>query len=226
MGKTKRVLVIGCGRFGSALAKELWDNGAELIIVDRDERAIDKLKDYAHAAFVADATDVAVLEEAGAREVDAAVVGLGDNFEAAVLTVVALAKWKLPEIVARAASEMRADALRAVGATRVHQVETEMGRRAAIAIITPVAADLLELAAQFRVVPWTASGPLVGQAINACGIRQQYGINVLGIRPYSSAENPATLEQPHPSYVISEGDTLLLVGEEDDVGRFVREVGA
>ena len=226
MSKSKRVLVIGLGRFGIALTEELWRGRAEIVVVDNDERSIQEVKDRCDAAFVADATDITALEGAGVREIDTAVVAFGRNFEAAVLAVSALRKWGVAEIVARATSRERADVLRAVGATRVHEVEAEMGQRAALAIVTPVAPDLLDLASQFRVIPWSADGPLVGRTLSECGIRQNYGINVLGIR---AAAEPGIgtqhLSQPSPDYVIHKDDTLLLVGEDEAVNRFVTEVG-
>ncbi len=225
MARKKRVLVIGLGRFGKALAKELWNNGIELVLVDRDDHAVDNLKEYAHGAFVADSTDVRALEGAGLGEIDTAVVGIGESFEAAVLTVAALSKEGVGEIVARATSRERAEVLKAVGATRVHEVETEMGQRAALAITTPIAPDLLDFANQFRVIPWTADGPLVGKKLSECGIRQRYEINVLGIRRSGEAQQSATLQQPRADDVIAKGDTLLLVGEEHNVNRFVEEVG-
>lgn len=223
MAKQKRVLVIGLGRFGASLARELWDNDVELILVDTDERALDDLKEHSHAAFVADATDIVALESAGLREIDAAVVSFGESFEAAVLTVAALRKLGVAEIVARAMTPERAEVLRAVGATRVHEIEAEMGQRAALLITTPVASDLLDLASQFRVVPWTAQGTIVGMKLSECGLRQKYAINVLGIRPLGD-EGERKMAQPHPDYVIRAGDTLLLVGEEGMVNQFVADV--
>jgi trk system potassium uptake protein TrkA len=219
----RRVLIIGCGRFGTAMARELWQHGSELIVVDRNERMLDDLKSYSDAAFIADCTDLAALESAGAREVDVAVVGLGDAFEAAVLTVAALKKWGVAEIVARATTRERAEVLEAVGATRVHEIESEMGQRAALEIITPVAPDLLDFANQFRVVPWAATGKLVGEQLKDCGLREAYGINVLGIRP--KGDTGKKLLQARPDYVIVDGDVLLLVGEEDEVARFVKQLG-
>ncbi len=226
MGKVKRVLVIGLGRFGVALARELWDNGVELILVDSDETVLDGLKEYSHAAFVADATDIAALEGAGIKDVDTAVVGIGESFEAAVLTVAALERWGVPDIVARATTPERAAVLRSVGATRVHEVEAEMGQRAALLITTPVAPDLLDLANQFRVIPWTAEGTIVGKKLSQCGMRQKYAINVLGIRPRPTEGPPGKLQQPHPECIINQGDTLLLVGEEDMVNKFVADTRA
>jgi trk system potassium uptake protein TrkA len=131
------------------------------------------------------------------------------------------------EIIARAATDRQADILRSVGASRVVQIETEMGRRIGADITMPLAQDLLDLASDYRVVPWDAHGPLVGKTLADSKIRQQYQINVLGVRP-CGAKLPgahARLEAPKPDYVIRDGDTLLLVGYGGDVSRFVAEVG-
>jgi len=227
VSNAKTVLVIGCGRFGSALTKELWNNRAEIIVVDRSERAVDALKGYSHAAFVADATDIEALDSAGVRQVDAAVVALGDSFEAAVLTVSALERWGVGQIIARATTDEKAAVLRAVGATRVHQIEAEAGERAALDITARVATDLIDFANEFRVLPWTAAGVLVGKSLRDSGLRESYQLSVLGIRPADQQAAPTSkrLMQPGADYIIAEGDTLLLVGEDDDVHRFVTEVG-
>ncbi len=221
---TKRVLIIGLGRFGQSMANELWDNGVEIIGLDSHDAALDSIKHRTQAVFVGDATDPEVLRGVGAAEVDAAVVSFGECFEAAVLCVAALRKLGVKEIVSRATTAARAEVLRAVGATRVHEVEKEMGGRAAIALITPVATDLLDLANQFRVVPWTAAGPLVGQTLSACGLRSRFGLNVIGIRPATHGAS-ANLIQPTANYLICEGDTLLLVGEDSNVSKFARSDG-
>src|SRR6187431_1248293 len=102
MAKDKKVLVIGLGRFGSALAEELWDTNAELIVVDKDPEALDAHKSRASAAFVADASDPGVLENLGARDVDVAVVTSGEDFEATVMCVSQLAQLGVKTIFARA----------------------------------------------------------------------------------------------------------------------------
>ncbi len=193
--------------------------------MDSDHAPLDALKSHATAVFVGDASDIEVLRSVGANELDAAVVSIGDSFEAAVLCVAGLHKLGVREIVARATTAPRAEVLRAVGATRVHEVEKEMGRRAATALLTPVSTDLLELANNFRVVPWSAAGPLIGQSLSSCGLRGRFGLNVIGIRPASLGVT-ARLVQPTPNYVISEGDTLLLVGTEVGMNKFVQSVGS
>ena len=225
--KPKSVLVIGLGRFGTAIVETLWKHRAEVIAVDQNPEAVDAVKDKTSAAFVGDASSPKVLEGIGAQYVDTAVVTFGEHFEPSVLCVASLVRMGVPEVIARAATDRQADILRAVGAKRVIQIETEMGRRAGADITRPLAQDLIDLASHYRVVPWDAHGPLVGQTLVESRIRQRYRINVLGVRPHGTGvpgQKPR-LEAPTPDYVIRDGDTLLLVGDDEDVSRFVAEVG-
>jgi trk system potassium uptake protein TrkA len=228
--KAKRVLVIGLGRFGSAIVDTLWQSGAEVIAVDGSPEAVDAVKDRTSAAFVGDATSVKVLEGIGAREVDTAVVTYGEHFEPAVLCVASLVRLGVREVIARAATDRQSDILRAVGATRVVQLEAEMGHRLGTDITMPLAVDLVDIASHYRVVPWSAQGPLVGQTLTAANVRQRFRLNVIGIRrksaaPASSAASKPKIEPPTPDYVIGDGDTLLLVGDEQDVSRFMSQMG-
>ncbi|MBK9262943.1 MAG: TrkA family potassium uptake protein [Polyangiaceae bacterium] len=225
--KAKSVLVIGLGRFGTAIVETLWKQGAEVIAVDDDADAVDAVKDKTSASFVGDATNPKVLEGIGAQYVDIAVLTFAEHFEPLVLCAASLKRLGVKEIIARAATDRQADILRTIGVDRVIQLEKEMGTRVGADITTPLAQDLLELASHYRVVPWVAHGVLVGQTLANAAIRRRYSINVLGVRSHAAGvtEGPPKLEIPSPDYVIKDGDTLLLVGENDMMQRFVHEVG-
>ncbi|HET9959125.1 MAG TPA: TrkA family potassium uptake protein [Polyangiaceae bacterium] len=219
MKGAKRVLVIGLGRFGSALVEELWDAGCELIVIDRQPEAVDRLKTKAAAAFVGDATELAVLESLGAKEVDVAVVTAGEAFEGVVLCVSALAQMGVKVIFARAANDRQAHVLERVGATRAVQVENEMGRRLAIQVLNPVAAPLLDFATHFRVVPWTVPAAFVGRTLAETAFRR-HEINVLGWLSLEGSSKPR-LQFPASDYRMAAGHTLLLAGEEEAIERFL-----
>lgn len=222
----KKVLIVGVGRFGGALAEELWQTGTELILVDPDADAIDDYKTRCSAAFVADGTDPAVLDSIGARHVDAAVVALGDSFESVVLCVAQLVELGVKVIYARATSPRQAEILKKVGATRAIEVEAEAGRRIAVEVLNPVAASVLDFATHFRVVPWIAVPPYVGRTLSQADLRR-FEINVLGYlnKDSSGAAGQAPrLRWPASDYVIQEGDTLLLVSLEDNIERFLASV--
>lgn len=219
--KPKKVLVIGLGRFGSSLIETLWQARAEVIAVDSDPEQVEEAKDRTSAAFVGDATDPRVLASIGADHVDTAVVTFGEDFEASVLCVATLRKIGVREVIARAASMRQAEVLEAIGATRVVQLEHEMGHRVAADLVMPVASDLLDFAHGVRVVPWLAEGKLVGKTLATAEMRRKWEIHVLGVRPKAAVG--AKLEVPGPDYEIAVGDTLLLAGAEQAISRFVRD---
>lgn len=217
----KKVLVIGLGRFGSALCEELWDTNCELLVVDKSPEAVDAHKSRSSAAFVADASEPGVLENIGARDVDVAVVTSGEDFEATVLCVSQLAQMGVKTIFARAANDRQAHVLHAVGATRAVQVENEMGRRLAVQVLNPVASHLFDFAMHFRVVPWSPVPPYVGKSLVNSQLRK-LGLNVIGyLRNDPSQPNAKPrMQLPTADYVINERDTLLLVSEEEAIERF------
>jgi trk system potassium uptake protein TrkA len=223
--KVKRVLVIGVGRFGSALIETLWRGRAELVAVDTEAAAVEAVKDRTSHAYVGDATDTKVLEGLGAGEFDAVVITFGMAFEDTVLCVATLKRLAARLVLARAETPRQAEILHAVGAHRVLQIEAEMGRRVGREILSPAESDLLALADDYRVVPWTADGPLVGKSLADAHLRQDYDLTVLGYRTARvDGHGPARLAVARPDYVIAKGDTLLLVGEEDRLQRFFRDV--
>lgn len=224
--KRKRILVIGLGRFGTAIVGTLWKLGVDIVVVDSDARAVDAIKSKTHAAFLADATDANVLESIGVQDIDSAVVTFGDAFEASVLVVSTLRSLGVTQILARAETDRRAEVLRAIGATRVIEVEREMGHRVGLELVAPSAPDLLEFAARYRVMPWVATGSLVGRTLRESGFRERYGLNVLGVRPVDEkrANHQRALMAPNPDHRIQEGDTLLIVGEDEQVKHFMDAV--
>lgn len=221
--KPKRVLVVGLGRFGTALVEELWQTGCELIVVDRNSEAVDACKSYASAAFVADAADPRVLEGVGARGVDVAVVTSGESFETVVLCVAQLAQMGIKTIFARAANDRQAHVLQAVGATRAIQVENEMGRRLAVQVLNPGSAQVMDFATHFRVVPWTVTANYVGKTLAEAKFRR-YDINVLGYLRGGATDAKPRMELPSADYRIAKGDTLVLVSDETAIERFLADV--
>jgi trk system potassium uptake protein TrkA len=231
--KKKKVLVICLNEFGAAVVSALWDGGVETVAVDADADAVEAAKDRCDAAFVGDATDFEVLKGL-AGDVDTAVVAFGEEFEASVLVVAQLKKLGVKEIVARATTPTRADVLRAVGATRIVQLEREMAVHIAADIATPVSAEVLDLAGDQRVQPWPAGRDLVGKSVDVEGLRKRFSVVVIGWhRPAAGGpeEKPAgktgamgTIEPIGAGYVVREGDVLMLVGETAAILRFVKSM--
>jgi trk system potassium uptake protein len=221
----RRVLVIGLGAFGTSIVETLWSGrGLDVIAVDPSEAAVDRVKARTATAFVGDGSDAKVLADIGASDMDVAVVSFGEDFEASVLAVSSLKKLGVPQIVARSSSERQSEVLRAVGATRVLELEHEMGARIATELFAECSNDLLDFAHGYRVVPWTATGSLVGKSLVETGLRQKYDVTVLGVGHGKELIGGTHRIVPTtPEYRIQAGDTLMLVGEEKAVARFLAE---
>ena len=221
--RKKKVVVVGLGRFGGAIVEALWRTPlVETIAIDESDDAVDEIKAVADAAFVGDGTDPKVLAGVGAGDADMAVVTFGENFEGTVMAVAELKRLGIKEIVARAATQNQVAVLKAVGATRVLQLEHEMGRRVALELMTPIATDLLEFAHAHQLYPWTARGSLVGTTLAAAELRKRYGITVLGFR--RNVAEAARFEVAGPDYKITKDDVLMLVGETTAIQRFVSQM--
>jgi trk system potassium uptake protein TrkA len=126
-----RTLVVGLGRFGSALALGLAERGCPVMAVDLRMESIEAVKEKLAYAVELDATDVDALRSIDAAACAAAVVAVGEDFESAVLAVAALKEVGIARVIARARDHRQARILRAVGANEVIEVETEVGRRLA-----------------------------------------------------------------------------------------------
>lgn len=225
MKQRKTILVIGLGAFGSTLVQALWNSReVEVIAVDEREEAVDAIKDRAAFAYVGDGSSARVLEDVGAKDVDSAVISFAEDFEASVMCVATLKRLGVPHILARAANDRQAEILRAVGATRVLELECDMGRAVAVELTSVASSELLDFAHGYRVMPWVASGPLVGQSLGQAALRQRYEVTVLGYaRGKASAGEPRKLLPATPDYVVAEGDVLMLVGAEKAVNHFLAE---
>lgn len=222
--KQKTVLVVGLGPMGASLVEELWNTNVDIVVVDKNPAAVDAVKDKASAALVADGSDPQVLEGLGARELHVAVVAFGEDFEAAALTVSTLAQLKVPTIIARAKNARQAAVLRAVGATRVVLVESEMGRRLAPEVLSPASSELMEEAAAFRVVPCTPKKSMAGRTLAELDLPRRYDVTVLGFWRGDADAAPARrrrLARPTAEYRVQPGDTLLLIGLATDVEKFL-----
>jgi trk system potassium uptake protein TrkA len=129
MASPRRYLVVGLGRFGLSLAEELAAQGAEVCAVDENMDNVELIKDKVAMAAQLDATDLDALRGVEAATCAAAVVAIGEDFEATVLCVAALKEVGVGRIIARARTAMQARILHAVGASQVIELESEMGRR-------------------------------------------------------------------------------------------------
>ncbi|MDE3077566.1 MAG: TrkA family potassium uptake protein [Chloroflexota bacterium] len=131
LSQKQQVLVIGLGRFGAALARELERLGHEVLAVDKDAARVEELGPQVTHAVCADATQLPVLEQLGAKDFDAAIVAMGTDERSSILITVLLKKCGVKSVIARAFDDLHAEILEKVGATRVVDPDRETGARVA-----------------------------------------------------------------------------------------------
>lgn len=215
-------LVVGLGRFGRAVAEGLHDAGAEVIGVDEEMALVEAVRDRIAVAAQVDGVDADALRAAGADKVDAAVVAIGEDFEAEVLTVAVLKELGIREIVARARTEREARILTAVGATRVLFVEVEIAQRLARTLAATDVTDHVQIAEGISLIHWTADDRVVGKTLAQAELRSKWALSLVAVRRPRPHGADAVTVIPPPDFLFQAGDVLLLIGANARLAAFTR----
>ncbi|HRY09855.1 MAG: TrkA family potassium uptake protein [Actinobacteria bacterium] len=212
--KSEPVLVIGCGRFGIALARELVRNGTEVLAMDASETTVQRLAGMIENIVVADGTDLEALEELGAADFHTAVVAVG-NLEASTLATSNLAQLGVERIWAKALSKQHALILERVGAHNVVQPEHDMGQRLAH-LVSGEVLDYLRVADNWVIAKTKPPRFLVGVPLGESHLRKDHRITVIAVKPEGGQMFTHADSQTHLAY----GDEILVMGTTRDVTRF------
>jgi trk system potassium uptake protein TrkA len=203
----RQFIVIGLGRFGGGLAETLVGMGHEVLGVDADPRTVQDFAGILTHVVEVDSTSEAAMRQLGAGEFETAVVAIGTEVEASILTTSVLVDLGAPRIVAKAVTEAHGRILERVGAHRVVFPERDMGVRVGHSLAGSIL-DYFELDPGFAIVETTAPRELLGKTLAQAEVRKRYGITVVCIKPEGGSFTYAT-----PDTVPSEGDILVVAGE-------------
>ena len=148
----KQYAVIGLGRFGCALTRGLYAEGAEVLVVDSDPDKVNDIEPYCTQAICADATDEAVLEKIGIRNLDVAIVCIAGDIEASIFVTLTCKQLGVPQVIAKAQNERHRHVLKKIGADIVIVPEEEMGAKLAANLVKPNMIEIMSLSDNFRMV--------------------------------------------------------------------------
>jgi trk system potassium uptake protein TrkA len=210
MARRRRVLVIGLGRFGDAVARTLAEAGHEVLAVDGDARIVQEISPHVTHAVQADATDVEALEELGARHFETGIVAVGGDIGPSILVTVHLKRLGVPYIIARAHSALHGEILTKVGADRLVFPEQETGARVAHSIAVPNEVDYLPVGAEYGISKVKPPAEFVGQAIDALQFEARYGGKLLMIE-----RRAQVLLHPRTGDTV-QADDLLVIAAPDE----------
>jgi trk system potassium uptake protein TrkA len=224
----RKIAVIGLGRFGMELARQLGAAGAQVLAIDNSRPLVDDVKDSVDIAVRLDSTDEGALLAHDIDKVDVCVVAIGENFEAALLTTVIAKKLGCPRLICRAQTEFHAEIFRRIGADEVIQPEAQAGAALARRLASPHLEDFIPLAEGFTLIEMHVPAKFRGKALRDLQLRTKYGINLVGIkRPLAGAEGAprqhTVISVPNPDDVIFPDDLLVVVGSNEALAKLPRE---
>jgi trk system potassium uptake protein TrkA len=215
--RRSQFLVIGLGRFGGALASDLIDHGHEVLGVDVDGKLVQAHATRLTHVVEADSTNVEAMRQLGAGDFDTAVVAIGTNLEASILTTSVLVDLGAKRIVAKAISEAHGKILSRIGAHRVIFPERDMGVRVARSLAGKDVIDYMELDPGFVLLETKAPPELFGKTLAEAEVRRRFGLTVVSVK---GEGKPATYATPETR--VEEGDILVIAGETRRVEQFVQ----
>ncbi len=208
------VLLIGLGRFGSALGETLMDLGSEVLAIDTSTKLVQEWSGKLTDVREADATSVETMRQLGAADFDVAVVAIGSAVEASILATSILSDLGVKNIWAKAIREDHGRILQRVGAHHVVFPEKQMGARVAHAVSGQVV-DYFQLDEGFVLAEIRAKTPTSGGTLQELNLRERFGITVVCIKQGGRGFTYAT-----PDTHVSEGDLLVIAGTAEDADRF------
>ncbi|TGL65343.1 potassium channel family protein [Leptospira jelokensis] len=226
----KKIAVIGIGSFGKLFVRYLFEDGHEVIAIDKDPVIIDTIKDYVTVAVALDATDEHALRSQGIGDVDFAVIALADDFETSIICADSLKKSGVKQIYARYQTELQKKVLELLGIRDLFNPEEKAARSMAeIFSFTGMRSSFL-LSDEYSVVEVTVPKRYINKTIAEADLRHKYNINVITIkRPLTNKESKRASDSksekilgiPHGNTVLKEEDVVVLFGSQSDLSKFL-----
>ena len=210
--KKKQIVVVGLGRFGSSVCRELYQLGHEVMALDMDPEKVEDMAEFSSQATVADATDKSQLKALGVRNFDQAIIAIGDDLQASVLCTLMLKEIGLEKVWVKARDMQHKKILEKVGADRVIQPEYEMGIRTAHHINSEKIVDYIDLSKDYSIVEMAATDKITGKSLLQLDIRVKFNCIILAVKRGEDV-NIA----PLPSDVVQMGDILVVMGHRNDL---------
>ncbi len=209
----KTYAILGLGRFGMALAMELVHAGAELIALDRNEEKVREIREYTDNAFVVRDLDKKTLSETGVQNCDIAVVCIGEQMAASILTTLNLISLEVPQVIAKAISSEHGEILEKLGAQVVYP-DRDMAIRLANRLEVSQMLDYIQLSEKLNISKLMAPEKIVGKTVLEVNLRKNFSVNIIAV------ENDGNLnEMVGPDYKFRRGDILFVSGSREGLGR-------
>ncbi|KPK99214.1 MAG: hypothetical protein AMJ95_00240 [Omnitrophica WOR_2 bacterium SM23_72] len=224
----RQIAVIGLGKFGVSVARELCEKGARVIAIDKNKERVEDLKDSVSYAATLDTVDKDALKSIGIQDIDVAVVCIGDDIEANLLTTLLLKKLGVRKIWSRAISPLQQEILKALEVDEIINLEEEMGKVVARSLVSTSITKHIPLSTGHSIAEIKIPQDFIGKSIREINPREKFNINIVAIKkkiPQINELGERTFGEliedvPSPNKPLEEEDILLVVGTDENIRKF------
>ena len=216
--KDKQYLVIGCGRFGSSVAKKMCQLGNEVMVIDKDEDSINNIAELVTHTAIVDVTEERDLKSIGLGNFDVVIVAISSDIRAYIMATVMAKEMGVPKVVCKAKDELQAKVLYKIGADKVVFPERDMGIRLAYNLASENILDQINLDPEYSIMEIVTPQNWVGKTIIELNLRAKYDITVLAVKTQSGLK-----VMPSPNYKMQEKNILIIIGNTDKISDIILE---
>lgn len=214
----KNILILGLGRFASAMVKPLYDLGNHVVVCDTSEEKIAAVLPFTAGAKIGDCTNEKFIQSLGVEDFDMVFVTIGESIQSSLVTVTLLKDNGAKCICAKAGSEMHEKLLLRLGADKVFFPERDAGLRTASIYGRDSVFDCIDLAEGHAIYEIACPAGWAEKSVGALNVRAHYGVNILGVKAYEGAPlNPDI----RPDFVFRAEDRILLLGNRESLSKII-----
>ena len=215
---SKSIAVFGLGRFGRSLATELYNSGADVMVVDKNEFLIDEISDKVSYAVIADLTNEESIKKIGIENMDVVVVTMGSDLTASIMSVMVAKEVGVPYVIAKAADERMGNILSKMGADKVIYPEEEMGIRTAQTIVSDDFLEYFNIDNNLCLLEMKTRPEWVGKNLIELDLRNKYHINVVAVKFHSKMRSSIDPNRP-----LEADSKLVVILDKSDLAKFRKE---
>ncbi|MBN1931503.1 MAG: TrkA family potassium uptake protein [Desulfobacterales bacterium] len=211
----KRFAVIGLGKFGTYTAMALYEDGHEVIVIDKDKTRVQAIKHHATESIVFDATNKETLKSLGLERMDAVIVSTGTQISSSILICLYLQEIGVQKILVKALDEDHEKILVRVGATEIIHPERAMAVRVARGLSQSNILDFVPLTKEFEILQAAAPQSFIEKSLKELNLRARYNVHIIAIKKEQEPDNFILV--PAAEYVIRANDILIMLGKSGDI---------
>ena len=212
--------VIGLGRFGMALARELAAKGKSLLVIDYDREKINEALEFTDNAFIVGSLTVDALEETGIADCDIVVIAIGEQIDTSILTTLTVLRLGVGRVIAKARSEEQGEVLTTLGAEVVYP-EHDMALRLASKLVSPHILEYISLSSSIDIMEIRMTPIIDGVTVIDSGLRAKFGLNVIALR-----HGDEMTTDIRPTTKLITGDTITVIGKKENIAKLEEYLGS